>query len=106
MDHRITIQRATLTANEYNEPIESWSDYITVWAKRIDVSAGEAIRAAAVSASISAHFVIRYSPESATITPKDRVYLEGGDTYDITGVRELERNKTLELHVVARADGS
>ena len=27
--------------NEFNEPVETWSDLATVWAKRQDASAGE-----------------------------------------------------------------
>jgi SPP1 family predicted phage head-tail adaptor len=103
-DHRINILRAVMTTNIYNESIPSWSVYASLWAKRIDASAGESIRAAQVSAEITAHYVIRYSPEAATITANDRVTLEDGLTYDITGVRELQRNAYLELHVVARAD--
>ena len=107
LDHRLTILRAVYTTNTYNEPIETWTDYVTVWAKRTDATAGEGVRAAEVGAKITAHFMVRYSPEAATITPKDRLLLEDGSnglTYDITGVRELERNHWLEIHGVARAD--
>jgi SPP1 family predicted phage head-tail adaptor len=103
-DHRITIMRATMTANAYNEQIPTWTAYAELWAKRIDATAGESIRAAQISAQITAHFVVRWSAESATITARDRVTLEGGLNYDITGVRELQRNAYLEIHVVARAD--
>jgi len=107
LDHRLTILRAVYTANAYNEPIEAWTTYATVWAKRSDATAGETVRAAEVGAKITAHFMVRYSPEMAAVTPKDRLSLEDGSnglTYDITGVRELERNHWLEIHGVARTD--
>ena len=39
LDRKITIQRATVTLNEFNELIETWTDHATVWAKRRDASA-------------------------------------------------------------------
>jgi SPP1 family predicted phage head-tail adaptor len=104
LDHRVTVLRAVATVSDYNEPVETFSSYITVWMRRIDVSMGETVRAAEVGADITAHFVVRYSPEVATVTPKDRLQLEDGLLYDITGVRELARNQWLEIHAVARAD--
>lgn len=104
MDHRLTVLRAAVTVSAYNEPVSAYAAYVTVWARRIDASMGETVRAAEVGASITAHFVVRYSPQVATITPKDRLQLEDGLTYDITGVRELARNQWLEIHATARAD--
>ncbi len=104
LDHRITIQRNTPTTNDYNEPVESWSDYITVSAARKDASANESYRAQEVAAQISARFTVRYSPEIETVTPKDRLILENGLTYNITAKRETERNKWVEIDCVARAD--
>jgi head-tail adaptor len=105
LDHRLEILRETETGRTaFNEPIITFPVFVTVWSKRIDASSGEAHRAKEVDAQITAHFVVRYSPETATINPKDRVRLEGGATYNITGVRELRRNEWLEIHAVARAD--
>jgi SPP1 family predicted phage head-tail adaptor len=104
LDTRIEILRAVTTTSSYNEPVAAFTSYVTVWAKRIDASMGESFRAAEVGAKITAHFVVRYSPETATVTPLDRIKVEGGLTYDIVGVRELLRNEWLEIHAVARAD--
>ncbi len=105
LDHRITIQRNTPTTNTYNEPVESWGDYITVWASRRDASAREGYKAAEVGSEITARFTIRYSSETATITAKDRVILQDGLTYEIVAApRETVRNKWIELDCVARAD--
>ena len=104
LDHRLTILRGTATASAYNEQVLTFSTYATVWASRRDASAGESYKADAVEAKITARFAVRFSPETATITPKDRVQVEGGLTYDVTKVREVARNKWLEIDAVARAD--
>lgn len=105
LDHRITIQRPTEARDSTtNEVLLTFADYITIWAKRQDASAGESYKAAEVAASISVRFTVRYSPETATITPKDRVMLEDGLTYDITAVRETARNQWLEIDATSRAD--
>lgn len=105
LDHRLAILRYTEgAASGFNEPVITYPLFTTVWAKRTDASSGEAHRAQEVAAEITAHFAVRYSPETATITPKDRVQLEGGLVYNITGVTELQRNRWLEIHAAARTD--
>lgn len=106
LDRRITIRRATITYNEFNDPVESWADLVTVWAKRRDASATESYRAQEVGAQITARFTIRYSSDVADVDPKDRIAF-GGREYNITGAREPEgtRNEWIEIDAVARADG-
>lgn len=104
LDHRILINRLVPQTNSYNEQVEVFADYITIYASRKDATAGEMWRAAEVGAQIDCHFVVRYSPETATITAKDTLTLENGKTYNITGVRELERNEFIEIHAVTRPD--
>jgi SPP1 family predicted phage head-tail adaptor len=104
LDHRVEIHRLTGVVNAYNEPVEVYALYATFWASRTDSSAGEAYRAREVGAELTARFAVRYSPQSATITPKDRLVLESGGTYNITAVREVERNQWLEIDAVVRAD--
>lgn len=105
LDHRLAILRYTEgAAGPFNEPVVTYPLFVTVWAKRTDASAGEAHRAQEVGAEITAHFAVRYSPETATITPKDRLQLEGGLTYNVTGITELKRNQWLEIHAAARTD--
>jgi SPP1 family predicted phage head-tail adaptor len=104
LDHRITINRLVPGANSYNEQIETFAVFTSLWASRQDATAGELWRAAEVGAQIDCHFVVRFSPEAATITAKDTITIEGGKTYNITGVRELARNEWLEIHAVTRPD--
>ena len=104
LDRRIIIVRATLAANAFNEFVETWATYATVWARKLDVSAGESYRAQEVGAEISARFVVKYSPVTAGVDARDRITF-GGQDYNITAVREVDmgRNRYREIDCVARA---
>lgn len=105
LDRRIIIQRATTTLNEFNEPVETWGDLTTVWARRIDASAAESYRAQEVGAQISARFRVRYSTLIATVNPRDRIVFDGRQ-YNITRVSEPEgtRNQWRDIDAAARGD--
>jgi len=103
LDRRITLQRYAITYNENNEPLETWTDFATVWASANPVSDGERIRAAEVGATISMRFQIRYSSQVDALNPKDRVRFDGR-IFDISGIKELERREGLEISAAAAAD--
>jgi SPP1 family predicted phage head-tail adaptor len=103
MKRRVTLQRATVAANSFNELVETWATLATVWAERRDVSAAEAYRAQEVGAQITTRFRIRYSSDIADLNPRDRLVFSGL-VYQITGVRESVRNRWLEIDTVARQD--
>lgn len=103
LDRRITIQRATITYNEFNEPVEAWVDYVTVWAKRTNASAGESYRAQQVGAQITTRFTVRWSPLTGGVTPQDRIDFDGR-TYNITATRQVERNRWIEIDAIASAE--
>lgn len=103
MNRRATIQRATVTRNSFNEEVETWGTLASVWIDRRDVSAAESFRAQEVGAQIGTRFTIRYSSDVADLNPRDRLTY-GGLTYQITGVREKQRNRWLEVDCVARPD--
>ena len=103
MNRRVELQRATVTRNEFNEEIETWATLATVWARKDDVSAAESFRAQEVGAQLTTRFRIRYSATVATLNPRDRL-LYAGRLYNITGVREKQRNRWLEVDCVARND--
>jgi SPP1 family predicted phage head-tail adaptor len=103
LKERITIQRATVAPDDYNAPIRTWAALATVWAERMDASAGESYRAREVGAEITRRFRIRHSSDVADVNPDDRL-LFGGVEHNITAVREIERNRWLEIDCVARAD--
>jgi SPP1 family predicted phage head-tail adaptor len=103
MSRRVTLQRATVTRNEFNEEIETWATLAIIWARRDDVSAAESFRAQEVGAQLTTRFRIRYSATVATLNPRDRL-IYAGKLYNITGVREKQRKRLLEVDCVARTD--
>jgi len=103
LDRRITIMRASLSANALNEQEETWLDIATVWASKEDISDSERIRAQEVSAEITTRFQIRHSSAVADVNPKDRVRFDGR-VFDIYGVKEIPYRAGLEITATARAD--
>lgn len=105
LDRRITVQRSTSTPDAFNEPIETWSDLTTVWARRQDVSDGERFAAGQVGSSLLTRFVVRSSSVSRSITPVDRI-LHDGTIWNILGAKETAdgRNRFIEITAVRSAD--
>ena len=86
LDRRVTIQAKSVTANAYNEPIESWSDLATVWAQGITSGSKgrEFVAAQKLYAETTIVFRIRYR---ADVTPVHRV-VESGHVYGILAVED------------------
>lgn len=103
LDVLVTHRPQISATNDYNEPVNTYPDSTQFWAKRIDATLGEMMRASEISARKIVHFVTRYTPETASISPKDRL-LEDGLSYDIVGVRELKRKEWIEIHAQVRTD--
>jgi SPP1 family predicted phage head-tail adaptor len=106
LDRRITIERVTSVPNSYNEPVETWSTLVTVWAQRKDVSDSEKFAAGEVGSALISRFVIRSSTITRTVTPIDRLSHDRA-LWNIQGVKEtLEgRNQFLEITATRRTDG-
>lgn len=107
LDRRISILRATVAADSFNEQVETWEIIATVWAQATPVMDAERQRAGETLASKSYRFIIRRSSQVASIDPRDRVTFDGR-TYDIQGVKELDypypRRAYLEITATARAE--
>ncbi len=106
LDRQITLQRFTSTQDSGSgEEVRVWStlgpDYI--FASKKDVSDGERVAAAEVSASITTRFQIRWDPAWSDLNPKDRLTSEGR-IYDIEAVKEIGRREGLEISASARSD--
>ena len=105
LDRRITIQRATITRDAYNEAVQTWADLATVWASYEPVSDGEKFRAGERASAISARFVIRHSSTVADVNPADQLIFKG-QVHQILGVKEAEgRGVGIEITTVTRSDG-
>lgn len=99
LDQVITVQRKQMDWSA-PEPKEDWVDLLTCRAARRDVSAGESYRAQAVQAKISSRFTVRWSPQTADVKPTDRIKFAGRN-YNITGARDVGRQRFRELDAVA-----
>ena len=101
LDKRITIQRRTMTDNEYGEPVETWADLVTVWAIYLPARGSERFAAAQQIAEIDTVFRIRFR-QGITVT--DRI-IYNGKTYDIKAVVDMPgRKEGIELYAKARAE--
>ncbi|WP_088346303.1 MULTISPECIES: phage head closure protein [Rhodomicrobium] len=103
LDRRITILRATISSNGFNERVENWTPLATVWARRTEKAAGEAYRADEVAAERTTLFRIRWSTPLQSVSARDRIAAEGRD-FNIVGVMETGRRRWLDIEAVARAD--
>ncbi len=105
LDRRITFQRAAETSNELNEPIETWTDLVTVWARRRDASDGEKVGAGQVGSTLMSRFVVRSSEITRDVIPTDRIQHDGR-LWNIQGIKEVDagRRRFLEITAIMDAD--
>jgi SPP1 family predicted phage head-tail adaptor len=102
LDRRITLERATTTANALNEPVATWGPLCVVAAAVKPVTNAERVAAAQVQAEVMTRFQIRYNALTSTVDARDRLVF-AGKVYDIVGVMELGRREGIEIS--ARASG-
>ncbi len=93
LDRRITIRRKMDVENTYGEMVSTWTDIVTVWAKKTDLRGAERYAAAQTVGGTECKFKIRYRRDVRTT---DRLVC-GGKTYEITGIVELGRRDALEI---------
>lgn len=106
LDRRIALQRSTSVSGHLNEPVDTWSDLATVWARRRDASDSqkiEYIAAGQVGAFIVARFTIRSSVVARSVTPVDRI-LHDGKVWDIKGVKEADEGRHRFIEITASRD--
>lgn len=89
-----------------NTPVQTWAKLADVWASKTDVSDGERMRVAELSAEISTRFGILWSEQLADLNPKDRIEypIASGTFFDIYSVKEVGRREGIEITATARAD--
>ena len=100
MDRWITIEQFTAVQDSYGQETETWSEFKSVWAEKVDIKARERFAAQQDIAEETTRFRLRWLED---VTPKMRIVLDG-KTYDIEGIAELGRRAGLEITATARAD--
>lgn len=105
-DRRIRIERFMVSNNALNEEVKAWAKLADVWAAKTDVSDGERMRSAELSAEISTRFEVLWSAQLADLNPKDRIEypIASGVYFDIFSVKEVGRRQGFEITATARAD--
>jgi SPP1 family predicted phage head-tail adaptor len=87
----VVLQNATYTKNSVGQPVETWSDVATIWAKVSPLSAREQFYAAQTQASRTHNVIMRYD---SRVTPTCRLKIAGTDRIlAIEGVRDLEERR-------------
>ncbi len=100
MDRFITIEEFTAVQDAFGQETETWTEFATVWAEKVDIKARERFAAQQDLAEETTRFRMRYLQG---ITPKMRI-VDDGKTYDIEGIAELGRRVGMEITATARAD--
>lgn len=104
LDRRIAIERLTETGRDpFNEPIVEWVTLVSTAAKRADASTGEKFAAGQVGATLMAHFTVRSSPTTRTITATDRLIHEG-EVWNIMPPKETKDGRRRYLEITATRD--
>lgn len=75
----------------------------TVWAGRADVGDAERVAAGSVQGSLRSSWLVRSSPLTRQLKPKDRLR-EKELRFEILGLREIGRGNLIEITAEARMD--
>ena len=106
LDRRITLQRSSSTVGPLNEPVDTWSDLATVWARRRDASDSQKIEFVAAGQTgsfIVARFTVRSSTVTRSVTPVDQI-VHDGKVWDIKGVKEADEGRHRFIEITASRD--
>lgn len=93
MDRILTIQQKTVTADGQGAAVESWATLKSIWAERRELKLKERLQAEQVNLKITCSYFSQYNSD---ITEKMRA-IEGSQTFEIIGVREIGRKQGTEL---------
>jgi SPP1 family predicted phage head-tail adaptor len=120
LDRRIDIERKTVTHAPSGQPIETWAPLVSRRSASVTpLSGDERFSAPQYVAREQVQFEIRWSPDVASVQPKDRIVYPAVDTsvspapvpaerdiYDIIYVAEIGRRRGLRIVAARRADVS
>lgn len=82
LDQRVTIERATITQDDWGQVTETWAPLATVWAAVEPLNGREFIAAASVQSEVTTRMRLRYRNDLAST---DRITHEG-TVYDIQAI--------------------
>jgi SPP1 family predicted phage head-tail adaptor len=98
--HLAQFQRATVTSNDFGEPVQTWAvlseDYIAIEPLR----GNEKFAAMQVQTDIDTRIIARWHKKLSDLSTKDRVVF-GSIVYDIKEVLNID-HRNRELHIMGR----
>ena len=106
MRNRVTIQRATETADTYGQPVITWADWETRWARITPLRGTERVQALQLDASLTHKIMVYRDSKTKQIAPALYRIKYGkranGTTDRILDINAIinvrEQNAELELH--------
>jgi SPP1 family predicted phage head-tail adaptor len=102
-DTRITIRKpATTYHEETNEPIDTFSNVASVWAKELGPGSNERYEANQQTAQIVARFRVRWSRTLSLGLTERCIVLRGNDVFAISGIEKIGRNTEYVIKVEKR----
>ena len=99
LDRRITLRRPTKAQDSYGEPLITYADEATVWAKVTPIAGGESYEGDQRTNKQRVEVLIRYR---AGMEANAWLFVYDGETYEIEDVQEVGRREGLKLTAYAR----
>ncbi|WP_447727274.1 head-tail adaptor protein [Sphingomonas koreensis] len=104
LDRRVEIWRSVPVDNGTGTVPGEPGKIATRWARKLDVSDSERVRAAEQGQEVGTRFLMRSGPLTRTISGKDQIK-HGGRFYEVTGTKDSpDREDGVEITTVARPD--
>jgi SPP1 family predicted phage head-tail adaptor len=112
MRQRITLQQLGEVADSVGQPVQAWTDVLTVWARVLPLHGTEAMVAQQIRGTASHEITMRDPGDSYPITPQHRfiqragfaptpiTQINGGRVLNVVSVRDYNANRR-ELRVIA-----
>lgn len=97
--HRITVERATVSQNEFGEPVKVWQSIGMTAAGISPLRGSERYRAMQTQSEEEVKIRFRYDSRFADLQPKDRItFTRTGKRYDLQAVMNIdERDRVIEI---------
>jgi SPP1 family predicted phage head-tail adaptor len=105
LNRRVTIDRNVTTQDSSGDPVADWQAVATVWAAILPLTGREADVDNDILAEADTRIRMRYSPVTATLTPKHRIRYanrHGETIYNIVHVGDVDGAHD-EMRVDARS---
>lgn len=99
-DRRVQLLSWSTDGDNGLEAGDAWTPAGWHWAKKVDVSDGERMRAQANGAVLTTRFSLLSTGVTRKIKAKDRLVC-GGVTYDVTGIKDLGTLEGVEITAAA-----